>query len=337
MIEIEFIPIGEEVNTGDAILCHFTEPGTGIDRVILIDGGFVDTSESIARHVRTYYDRDSLDLVVSTHPDDDHINGISGVIESLRVSNLLIHRPSGYGFTQDEVKSKKVDELIRLAQARGVNVITDAFAGTTWYNGAVMIAGPTEDYYLEQLRSQTGVGAIIASVGQLAQSAWGAVRAALRPRSDDPGEGTLSDNGGTTPRNNSSIILDVQIDGYRALFTGDAGAPALKAAADTIDHAGRAAKVPDFFDVPHHGSRHNLDTETADRLLGPIVGDLQSRTAFVSVGKKADDFPRPEVANALKRRGYQVCLTRGQVIRWQRGAAPRPTWTTLKPLDWLDV
>jgi hypothetical protein len=42
MIEIEFIPIGEEVNTGDAILCHFTEPVTGTDRVILIDGGFVN-------------------------------------------------------------------------------------------------------------------------------------------------------------------------------------------------------------------------------------------------------------------------------------------------------
>lgn len=337
MIEIEFIPIGEEVNTGDAILCHFTEPGTGADRVVLIDGGFVDTSEAIISHVRKYYDRDSIDLVVSTHPDDDHINGLTGVIEGMTVLNLLIHQPSAHGFTQDEVKSSKVDDLIAVAQKRGVKVITTAFAGTTWYSGALMIAGPSREYYLEQLRAQTGSTSLAASLSHFATKAVQAVRAALRPRADDPGEGTLTDNGGTTPRNNSSIILDVQVEGYRALFTGDAGVPALNAAADAIENAGRATRLPDFFDVPHHGSRHNLDTATADRILGPIVGDTKSRTAFVSVGKKADDFPRPEVANALKRRGYRVSPTNGQTIRWSRNTEPRTGWVSLEPLAWLNV
>lgn len=337
MIEIEFIPIGEEVNTGDAILCHFTEPTTGTDRVVLIDGGFVDTSESIITHVRKYYARDSIDLIVSTHPDDDHINGLTGVIEGITVYNLLIHRPSAHGFTQDEVKSTKVEDLIALAQRRNVNVITSAFVGTTWYSGALMIAGPSEEYYVEQLRAQTGSTSLAASLSHFAAKAAQAVRAALRLRADDPGEGTLTDNGGTTPRNNSSIILDVQVEGYRALFTGDAGVPALNAAADAVEGAGRATQFPDFFDVPHHGSRHNLDTATANRILGPIVGDTKSRTAFVSVGKKADDFPRPEVANALKRRGYHVSPTRGQTIRWSRNAQPRSGWVSLEPLGWLDV
>ena len=336
MIEIEFIPIGEEVNTGDAILCHFTEPVTGTDRVVLIDGGFVDTSASIVSHVREYYGRDSIDLIVSTHPDDDHINGISGVIESIAVHNLLIHRPSDHGFNSDEVKADKVNDLIALAEKRGVNVVTDAFAGQDYFNGAILVAGPTLEFYLEQLRAQTGVGAVTHSLSNLFGSAVRAVVGALRPRADDPGEGTLIDNGGTTPRNNSSIILDVQVEGHRVLLTGDAGVPALLAAADQLDTSGRSSRYPDFFDVPHHGSRHNIDTATADRLLGP-AGGTQSGSAFVSVGKKATDFPRPEVANALKRRGYSVSPTRGQVIRWSRNAPNRPGWVSLVPLGWFDV
>jgi beta-lactamase superfamily II metal-dependent hydrolase len=336
VIEIEYIPIGDEVNTGDAILCHFTEPATGTDRVILIDGGFVDTSEQIISHVREFYGRESIDLVVCTHPDDDHINGLSGVIEDFTVDNLLIHRPQDHGFSGDEVKSEKIQELIDLAKSNGTNVVTGAFAGQLYYNDAVMIAGPTKEFYIEQLRAQMGVGAVTKSLSNLFGSAVRAVVAALRPRTDDPGEGTLTDNGGTTPRNNSSIILDIQLDGHRALLTGDAGVPALNAAADVLDTADRVTRFPDFFDVPHHGSRHNLDTATADRLLGP-VGGPQRGSAFVSVGKKATDFPRPEVANALKRRGYSVSPTRGQVIRWHRDATARPDWVSLVPLGWFDV
>lgn len=337
MIEIEFIPIGDEVNTGDAILCHFTEPVTGVDRVVLVDGGFMDTSDAIVAHVRKYYQRESIDLIISTHPDDDHINGLTGVIESLSVANLLIHRPSEHGFTSDDVKASKVNDLIAVAEREGTHVITRAFAGQTYYNGALVIAGPTQDFYVDQLRAQSGLAAVAASIGGLVGSAVRAITAALRPRADDPGEGTLTDNGGTSARNNSSIILDVQVEGYRVLLTGDAGVPALNAAADTLDAMGRSTQLPDFFDVPHHGSRHNLDTATADRLLGPVVGDTQAHTAFVSVGKKADDFPRPEVANALKRRGYRVSATRGQTIRWSRNADPRTGWVPLDPLGWLDV
>lgn len=336
MIEIEFIPVGEETNTGDAILCHFTEPGTGIDRVMLVDGGFVDTSDAIVAHVQEYYGTSRVDLMVCTHPDADHINGLSGVIEQLNVTTLVIHQPSAYGYTGDDVAADVVNELIALAKRHGTQVITNAFAGTNAFNQAVTILGPTEAFYREMLDAQTSQRGLLSAMGKAASGVFEAIRRALRNRTTDPGEGTLTDNGGTTPRNNSSIILDVQVDGYRALLTGDAGVPGLNVAADMAEALGLDARYPDFFDVPHHGSRHNLDTDTLNRLLGP-VGGTQSGTSFVSVGKKADEFPRPEVANALKRRGYSVSPTRGQVIRWSRNAAPRPTWVPLTPLGWLEV
>lgn len=108
-IEVEFIPVGEETNTGDAILCHFTEPLSGTERVMVVDGRFLDTSRAIVNHIRNYYQTDRVDLVVCTHPDEDYINGLSGVIEELYVTTLLIHCPSDYGYTGDEVKAGKVN------------------------------------------------------------------------------------------------------------------------------------------------------------------------------------------------------------------------------------
>ncbi|KQS69833.1 ComEC/Rec2 family competence protein [Modestobacter sp. Leaf380] len=333
MIDIDFLWVGEKQKTGDAITCQFTDPSTGQDVVIVIDGGFADDGSRIASHVRRYYGTDRVDLVICTHPDDDHIRGLFGVIEELDVARLLIHRPSAYGYTGDDVKATLVDDLI--ATARGCGTAVDhGFAGTTYFGGALTIAGPSESYYRQLLEEQVQYGSLTASIGRAFSKAASSVMEAIRSLVSDPGETMTDDNGGTTPRNNSSVITNLAVDGYRALFTGDAGVPALNQAADHLDLAGKSATI-DFLDVPHHGSRHNLDPQTLDRLLGPIVGDLQYGSAFVSVGKEADDFPRPEVANAIRRRGYPVSATRGQSIRWNRGGYLRPDYSALTPIGWL--
>lgn len=333
MIDIDFLWVGEEQKTGDAITCQFTDPSTGQEVVVVIDGGFTDDGDRIADHVRTYYGTNRVDLAICTHPDDDHIRGLFKVIERLNVQRLLIHRPAEFGYTGDEVKASLVDDLIKTARNWGT-AVDYGFAGTTYFGGALTIAGPTESYYRQLLGEQVGYGSLTASVGRALTKAATSVRQTLRTLLGDPGETMTSDNGGTTPRNNSSIITDLAVDGYRALFTGDAGVPALNRAADYLDMVGRSAQI-DFLDVPHHGSRHNLDPDTLDRLLGPIVGDAQVGSAFVSVGTKADDHPRPEVANAIRRRGYPVSATRGSNIRWHRAGAHRWDYSDLEPIGWL--
>ncbi|MGK5171816.1 ComEC/Rec2 family competence protein [Geodermatophilus sp. CPCC 205761] len=333
MIDIDFLWVGEKQKTGDAITCQFTDPSTGQDVVVVIDGGFRDDGERIASHVRRYYGTDRVDLAICTHPDDDHIRGLFGLIEELDVSRLLIHRPSHFGYTGDDVKAPLVDDLIATARAWGTTV-DHGFTGTTYFGGALTIAGPSESYYQQLLDEQVHYGSLTASIGRAFSKAASSVMEVIRSLGSDPGETMTDDNGGTTPRNNSSIITDLSVDGYRALFTGDAGVPALNQAADYLDLMGKST-APDFFDVPHHGSRHNLDPQTLDRLLGPIVGDAEMGSAFVSVGKEADDHPRPEVANAIRRRGYPVRATRGQNIRWNRGGAYRPEYGPIGAIDWL--
>lgn len=333
MIEVDFMWVGEKTKTGDAIACRFTHPSTGQYVVMVIDGGFRDDGARLAALIKKYYDTTHADLVVCTHPDDDHIQGLFGIFENMSVGELLVHRPSLYGYSSDAVKSGTVEDLVKAAVEQGTTLRHD-FAGVDLFGGALRVAGPSEEYYELQLSAQLLLAQKSQGLGGLVTKATQAIRQVFNWRSSDPGETLTDDNGGTTPRNNSSIIMDLQVDGYRVLFTGDAGAPALTLAADHLDAVGRSSAIS-LFDVPHHGSRHNLTKDLLDRLLG-VETFTHRGESIISVGKEADDFPRPEVANALKRRGYPWQATRGKDICWSRGADARPDYSPMVTQDWLD-
>lgn len=336
MIEIDFLWVGEETKTGDAIGCRFTDPSTGQSAIVLIDGGFVETGTRIVEHVKRHYGTTVVDLVICTHPDNDHIGGLATVIENLTVRRLLIHRPAQHGFTGDDYKSGSVEDLVRLALRSGTVVDDASFAGTQYFGGALTIAGPSEADYKAFLSEQAEYNSLSKAVARHYAEAAGTWKRAVRGfLGSDPGETLTGDNGGTTPRNNTSLICNLSVDGYRALFTGDAGAPALTAAADYLDTVGLGQQPLDFFDVPHHGSRHNLTKELCDRLLGPTGGNATRGSAYVTVGQKADEHPRPEVVNAIKRRGYPVFQARGTNVWWHRGTPDRANYGPIDPLGWL--
>jgi hypothetical protein len=91
--------------------------------------------------------------------------------------------------------------------------------------------------------------------------------------------------------------------------------------------------------LPHHGSRHNLDRATIERVLGPTTGNRYG-AAVASVSEESEN-PSPRVANAAGRRGYDVAVTRGQTFRYAHDAPPRPRWnapvTILPPLAETDL
>jgi competence protein ComEC len=80
VLTVSFLDVGQ----GDAI---FVEAPSG--RSMLIDAG---KGRSVLRslgEVLPWYDR-SIDVVVATHPDADHIGGIPAIVERYRVKHLIL-------------------------------------------------------------------------------------------------------------------------------------------------------------------------------------------------------------------------------------------------------
>src|SRR5262245_57979427 len=92
--EVDFLAVGDGERSGDAIAVRFGD-FSHPDRqwVIVIDGGFADTGEALVEHIRTVYNANLVDLIISTHPDADHSAGLYPVLEKMKVGALLMHRP----------------------------------------------------------------------------------------------------------------------------------------------------------------------------------------------------------------------------------------------------
>ncbi|HXR30362.1 MAG TPA: MBL fold metallo-hydrolase [Solirubrobacterales bacterium] len=326
MFEIDFLPVGEEAAHGDAIALRYTQPsGEWVHGVI--DAGYRGDGERLLEHVQTYYETELLDFVLLTHPDADHVNGMGEVMRGIKVVNLLLHRPEQHGFPNNS-GAKPASELVELAEKQGTKVV-EPFAGTGGFDGTFMVAGPSVDYYRELLKEQetTTKAAPKPAAVRLAEAL------AVEPQPelpDFPMEVPFDDDGGTNPRNNSSAILQILNGDERLLFTGDAGVPAIDRAMDQLEGNGQVGPLK-LFQVPHHGSRHNLDSETLDRVLGPIGQDGDG-VGIVSVAPKDPKKPSPRITNACGRRGYRVWAT-ADTTGWLRYASDDAPHRDGSPVD----
>jgi beta-lactamase superfamily II metal-dependent hydrolase len=342
MQEIDFLSVENEggSKSGDAIAMRFWSEGHGRLVVVVIDAGFRDTGERMVRHIRDRYRTDVVDLAISTHPDTDHLNGLQAVIESLQVSELLVHRPRGHGLNVSEYPNlEAIDDLIATAESCGTR-ITEPFAGEQRFGGVLTVLGPTKAYY-EQLLAES-----LATAGSPVLAA-SASRAGLfftkmadlleKAVSFLPAE-TLGEDGETSARNNTSVITLVEPGESRWLLTGDAGIPALHAALDCYEALrGPISGSPfNFVQVPHHGSRRNVSPSLLDRWLGPRGAGYTAFTAYVSSAKADPKHPSPKVTNAFARRGATVAATEGSNLWWHEGTPARSDYGPLTPIGPLD-
>jgi beta-lactamase superfamily II metal-dependent hydrolase len=337
MYEIDFLPVGDETKSGDAIVMRFNRPDTQQLAHMVIDGGFQQTGPEVVKYINQHYDTDFIDVVVVSHPDGDHIGGVGEIVRSFGVGTLLIHDLRGHGFTGRAADA--VDELVALARSRGASVY-QPFEGTTAFGGSLLVAGPSEPFYQQMVNEQIEAEQLVAKG---APRTWRLAEALARVHakvlSKFPIEFDFDDAGGDNARNNSSTVIDLRLADKRFLFTADAGVDALTPALDYLDRKGRNDIFPNVIQVPHHGSRHNLDLTTIKRLAGPHT-DSHYGAAVVSISKAAAEDPRypsPRIANAFGRRGYKVGVTAGGPICYPSAdATSRDGWHPITPLPPLD-
>ncbi|MGK9274363.1 hypothetical protein KXR83_25530 [Williamsia muralis] len=349
--EIDLLPVGNESKGGDAIALRYGNLDGHRDEqtVIVIDGGYQDDGAALVEHLDRYYDTNHVDLVVSTHPDRDHIAGLSTVLTELSVGALLMHVPERHdpffghqsSFEQKtaavgETFAKSLtqaEDLYDLAQRRGIEVL-EPFADTlpTPIDG-FRILGPTWSYYETLLDEMRGRDVLAGSLSAR-EMALKTAKGPIGTSHEDLHTEILSEQSETSASNNSSVISMLEIDGRRILFTGDAGDEALRPVVDRLVQDGIAPGGLTFVQVPHHGSRKNVTPTLLDDLLGDITS-TQRGHAYASVPLKNPEHRHPakQTLNAFRRRGFPVISTAGSTKRFFHGAPDRG-WskTTALPL-----
>ena len=324
MFEIDFLPVGD-TKSGDAIALRFTHPLSGEWVQVIVDAGFKDDGEALVDHVSRYYDSSVIDLAILTHPDGDHIGGMGEVLRGFEVRKLWLQDIGSHGGSSLPA-ARAIKELLTVAGEQGTDVY-EVFAGDQEFDGALTIIGPDRGFYDELVTEQVSG---VSPTTSVAKAALAATRGVWDRIGNVLGEEIPFPEKEVNPRNNSSTVTLLNLDGKRVLLTADAGVPALSRAWDYADSEGLADDLS-FVQIPHHGSRRNGSSAWLDRLLGP-TGQEPNRSAFLSVAPNSEKHPSGRIVNAYERRGCYVIATAGVPQCFQEETPMRPGWSNAIPL-----
>ena len=355
--EIDVLGVGKESKSGDAIALRWgnLNGNRSEQKVVLIDGGFRETGEDVVTHIEKYYETTEIDAVVSTHPDQDHVNGLHVVLDHLTVKQLWIHKPWEHnqglaekfldGRVTDESIGRRLKEnldsaadLVAKAESKNVHIV-EPFSGISLYNREQFrVLGPSLEFYESLIPEFDGMPQAKTTLSSVLAGITGSVARAMKHFTSTWGVDALDDEDTTSAKNNSSVITLLTVDGRYLLLTGDAGITALAHAADELDAVTNGTELR-FIQIPHHGSRRNVGPAILDRLVGKPVakGETRSITAIASTAKKGEPkHPRKAVMNAFTHRGVSALATRGKTVRHSHNAPSREGWeaVTLDDYYW---
>lgn len=164
--EVRFFSVGTETKGGDAIFIRFKDVN-GSWKIIVIDGGYGESGTKVVSYMKEL-NLDTIDLMVNTHPDLDHISGLLTIMDSdIKVTTLLLHKPwEDANIKADMFKDKRITnnsvnkrlqenftkayELVTKAENKGCHVENSVNIGQSYF-GCFTILGPTFEHYQTKL------------------------------------------------------------------------------------------------------------------------------------------------------------------------------------------
>jgi beta-lactamase superfamily II metal-dependent hydrolase len=344
--EIDFHPVGDGEKGGDAITIQYgrlNSENNFLQKVIVIDGGSLDSGKEVVEHIKHVYKTNTVDLIINTHPDNDHCSGLREVINNLTVKEIWIHRPwlSSSEFlnmfkdgriTNNSLKARLKDalnvvsEIESLAKSKRIT-LREPFTGLTFDDGVVTVLGPTENFYKEllpQLRSTPAP-----ANESLLSKAFSSVKDTVQMVAEAMHIETLDESGETSPENNTSVISLFSYAGQKVLLTGDAGVPALKQVIDIAAYNNITLNNLHILQVPHHGSKRNVSPS--------ILNSIRAECAYISCPKEgAPKHPAKKVTNALIRRNMKPFYTKGNILCWRHNTPVRVGYSPATPIPFYD-
>lgn len=322
------------VEDADAIVLYYLTDD-GKKHLVLIDAGRYGDGEKVLRHLNAFYNDIPVELAIVTHPDDDHYGGFIYLLEQISDKNedavtierFWINDPRKHirledveeGIQQKTLESRLADiysghgtDLMTLIEANNIphqeafartyqKLVPTPFGTRTLPTCAsssqigLTILGPTKEYYEEQCRSFRYDRVTINSCDEAADNED---TQDFEPREDCLSR-VLEDAGDDeSDHNRSSIIVLFKAgDSKKYLFTGDASV-------DSFEHMDAPHKFESrnvaWLKVPHHGSKHNLNTKW--------IKYLHPGEAFISTLRRGQYLNQCTI-NALKQIGCRVIST----------------------------
>lgn len=282
--QIQFFSVGNESKGGDAILIEVFDDKDN-PHIAIIDGGYSQDGQRIIDYLVTKYGKEGkvvVDVVINTHPDLDHISGLKTILESdqVKVENLVFNRPwrdaglKKEWFTDGRITKDSLinrikdsfslaDDLEAIATKKGIEIYS-GIAGTTVWNQTLQVLGPSDDWYKKNLLlSDKTPDSFLSKYNKPYQ------HITLPEEDYNPADDRVIewiDEEQTSEINQTSIIIALVLGNFKMLFTGDAGKAAINAALDFWEEAENKASDFCVVQLPHHGSRKNIDPNIINRL-----------------------------------------------------------------------
>lgn len=323
-----------DVKAADAFLIHafINSGGREVEYVVLVDAGNEGDGKKILNHINKYYNQKYVDLAICTHCDSDHYGGFKELIEEHKKSSSLfeirkfwVHDPYKH-VDMDDVKYVRKNQTLKdrlnaaYAFNDGSNLLEkidearinreEPFLGMKYDPLNIYVLGPDKAYY-ESLIPDFRVDLDFKD-----------------EQKDDIYEGLFSyiyeseevfysqtlDNANDDPSkvNQSSVIFAFAPGIGIYLFTGDAGIDALQRVIKR-DIRG-ALKNVSWLKVPHHGSKHNLNST--------VISYFHPRISYIST-EKYGKFANICTVNALKKVGNVYSTHNNGSMQCQHGTPDR--------------
>lgn len=348
--EIDFVK-QEARKSGDSIALRY---GVGSQSFChIVDGGHRQTGRELEAHLRNCYGKTCvIDRMVVTHPDSDHVSGLLELVENVPVKELWMNRPWLYAeellprfkrFTSAAGLQKRLRELYPFASQLETSAINKGIPIRSPLQGQQIgpftVLAPSRERLLDLIVDSDrtpeahaeerdfidefldGVAGALRELTSLVVSTWGDERFSSSE---------------TSAENEMSVVQWADFGSESVLLTGDVGRAGLKEALDYGESRGFDWSSMGCFQVPHHGSRRNLNTELLDRMFGQRVekSEIEEATfsAVVSASKEDRHHPRKVVLRALIHRGGNVFSNEGGTVCYPIGKPLRAGWSPATPL-----
>ena len=139
-MQVHFIDVGQ----GDSMLIQ-----TPSNKTILIDGGPPEAGEKVVSYLKEQR-ISSIDLLVATHPDIDHIGGLPHVMKEVQVKNILdsgkLHSTKTYTDYLEQIRKQNIpvqiameNEKVKLDPALTIRILNTYGATKTNNQSSIVL------------------------------------------------------------------------------------------------------------------------------------------------------------------------------------------------------